>query len=298
MIYDAAGRQTRVVNLFADDSVISRFTYSYDPAGNRTGQTRDDGEVRIWSYDSTNQLVGENKSDDLVTVVTTYVYDPVGNRTLLDVDGTLTTSTYNAANQILSAEEAAGVTTYTYDANGNQRSVEEPNLDLTTYTWSFENQMVKTELPDNTETAYNYAPVTRRSDELRVSKETAVGTTNFIWDSENIIREVDDLGTVEAEYTLNPQPYGHLVSQHRNTDSSYYHYDALGSTRALTDQSATETDSYTYTAFGEVASETGTTENPFGWGGMFEYYNDEDVKQYNIRSSILFLLNLMACNII
>ena len=43
----------------------------------------------------------------------------------------------------------------------------------------------------------------------------------------------------------------------------YYIYDGLGSTRQLVNTSGTVTDSYGYSAFGEMASHTGTTANPF-----------------------------------
>lgn len=51
-----------------------------------------------------------------------------------------------------------------------------------------------------------------------------------MWDGQNIILEQDEVGTVEAEYTVLPQAYGNLISQTRDTESSFYHFDPLGST--------------------------------------------------------------------
>ena len=101
--------------------------------------------------------------------------------------------------------------------------------------------MSTAEDPAGDVTTYTYAPVTRKSDELRVQKETDAQVTNYLWDGENLLRETDDLGAVDAEYTLAPQPYGDLISQRRDAASSFYHYDALGSTRSLTDSSEVET---------------------------------------------------------
>ena len=43
--------------------MISRFTYLYDPAGNRTAEAREDGDLRVFVYDPTNQLISELRTD-------------------------------------------------------------------------------------------------------------------------------------------------------------------------------------------------------------------------------------------
>ncbi|MCA9090170.1 MAG: HNH endonuclease, partial [Planctomycetaceae bacterium] len=101
--------------------------------------------------------------------------------------------------------------------------------------------------------------------------------------NQNIIRELDETGLVEAEYTLNPQPYGDLVSQHQEAESTFYHFDALGSTRVLTDGNAVETDTYVYAAFGKLESSTGSTPNKFTYVGELGYYFDEETGDYYLR---------------
>jgi len=81
-----------------------------------------------------------------------------------------------------------------------------------------------------------------------------------------------------------PEEYGELISQHRGGKTSYYHYDALGSTRQLTDETETVTDSYTYNAWGEIIEQTGTTTNPFRWIGNVGYYWDEETQDYYVRA--------------
>ncbi|MCU7860669.1 MAG: hypothetical protein KZQ86_12760 [Candidatus Thiodiazotropha sp. (ex Lucinoma kastoroae)] len=79
-------------------------------------------------------------------------------------------------------------------------------------------------------------------------------------------------------------PYFHgddLISQSRNGESSFYHYDGLGSTRSLTDSQGNLTDSYDYEAFGEVLSQTGTTENSYLFAG--EQF-DSTLDQYYLRA--------------
>ncbi len=155
---------------------------------------------------------------------------------------------------------------------------------ITTYSWTYENQMSSIEEPLGDLVTYTYAPVTKDADEFRVETESPSAITRHFWDRHNIVWETDDVGTVEAEYTLAPQEYGDLVSQKRDTESSFYHFDALGSTSALSDDSETVTDSYFYKAFGEILASTGSTANPFQWVGQLGYYSDSSRSLYSLRS--------------
>jgi RHS repeat-associated protein len=68
--------------------------------------------------------------------------------------------------------------------------------------------------------------------------------------------------------------------------TSYYHYDGLGSTLCLTDANGNVTDQYAYTAFGE-AVDTGAanpTTNPFRYVGREGYYFDADSADYYVRA--------------
>ena len=72
-----------------------------------------------------------------------------------------------------------------------------------------------------------------------------------------------------------------LISQTQGTTTHYYHYDGLGSTRALSDASGALTDTYAYDAFGELLQQTGTTENHYRFAG--EQY-DAGLDQYYLRA--------------
>jgi len=79
----------------------------------------------------------------------------------------LTTSTYDAANQLQSSLAVAGTTTYTFDADGNQELVVAPSGNRTTTTWNFENQPTKIAFPGGGLATYTY-----NADNRRVRKET------------------------------------------------------------------------------------------------------------------------------
>ena len=66
------------------------------------------------------------------------------------------------------------------------------------------------------------------------------------------------------------------LSEHRSSASKFYHGDALGSTRGITDSTQAVTDSQLYDAFGNTVSRTGTTPSPFGFVGKAQYQSDSD----------------------
>jgi len=98
-------------------------------------------------------------------------------------------------------------------------------------------------------------------DGLRRQTVTSAGTTNFIWDRQDVLLETDAGNTTQVTYTQTPDIYGDLVSQRRSTTTKYYHFDALGSTLALTDSNENVTDTYRYYAFGKTLTSSGNTVN-------------------------------------
>src|SRR5205085_264286 len=109
----------RVANLGSTGTTLSSFAYLYDAVGNRTRVVEASGDLVIWSYDNLYQLTNERRSGTHAYNIT-YTYDPVGNRLTAVNGGLPTTSTYDAANELVKSQVVGGVTTYTYDAAGNQ----------------------------------------------------------------------------------------------------------------------------------------------------------------------------------
>ena len=112
--------------------------------------------------------------------------------------------------------------------------------------------------------------------------------TYFFWDplSDNILQERDETGTVTAEYTTEPGLYGNVISQNRGGAERQYHFDALGSTLALTDDNQQVTDTRAYTAFGESSESTGNTVFPFQYVGQKGYYRDDFTGEYVVRRRV------------
>lgn len=108
-------------------------------------------------------------------------------------------------------------------------------------------------------------------------------TTKYLWDDESdtVVMEKNGLGNTTAVYHTDPGQFGKLVSQRRGGKTYDYHYDAQGNTRTLSDGDGKITDSYRYDAWGNQRAKTGTTENPYRFGGQFGYqYNETTADQY------------------
>src|SRR4029450_5202274 len=92
-------------------------------------------------------------------------------------------------------------------------------------------------------------------------------TTNYIWDEDNLLAESDGSNVVQTVYTNEPQQYGNLVSSRISGATSYHHFDAIGSTRQLTNAAGAVTDTVTYDAWGNVVNRTGSTSMMRLWIG-------------------------------
>jgi YD repeat-containing protein len=255
--YDDAGRLLRIANVIPGVATISSFGYGYDPAGNRTRVIEANGDRVTWSYDNLYQLIHERRSGANNYDVT-YAYDSSGNRIKKIQNTGTTTVIYDAANQLVKQKLPDGtITTYTFDAAGNQQRA--TAAVLTTYSWDFENQLTKIRQGNPTPLIN-----TMIYDGLgnKVRKEDSSGVAKLIWDHANILLETDQNDATQAMYTMQPALFGNLISQIRGTITNFYNFDGIGSTDRLTDSTGQNvTDSFIYKAFGELQSRTGSTVN-------------------------------------
>jgi len=135
---------------------------------------------------------------------------------------------------------------------------------------NFEDEMVQVNLPNNTTITYTYD-----HEGKRIGK-TAGGTTiDYYFDGDDLIIEAQGTNIL-AYYT---QGQG-LISQRRNNLSYFYHYDGLGSTKALTDSNQNVQASYKYDAWGNIVQTSGTITNPYLYVGELGYYGDGDAGMY------------------
>jgi RHS repeat-associated protein len=281
--YDAAGRRTVLTTTVSGNAQSLNYYYDnanrltqiksgstvllglgYDTANRRTSITYPNGVVRTSGFDAANEILslsydhGATHIGDLA-----YTYDIGGRQSTesgslaqVSTPAAVAAMTYNAANRLT----AIGSVTPTFDNNGNLLS-----NGTATYTWNARNQLIGTNAGS---AVYTYDALGRRVN-------TTIGgvSTSYLHDGQN---PVALNGTMFLEGPGLDEVYGKLAS----AGATSYLRDALGSTIAVSNSSATTTSSYAYSSYGSTAI-TGSADSPFQYTGR---ENDAAANLYYYRA--------------
>src|SRR5260370_31942396 len=128
------------------------------------------------------------------------------------------------------------LSTVAYDANGNPLS----DAQGRSFTWDFENRLTQVVNPGVGTTMFRYDPFGRR-----IQKAGPLGSTNYLYDGLRDIEEVDGSGTVLVRYTQSKR-VDEPLSEVRQSTTSYYEQDGLGSVTSLSNFSGALANTYTY----------------------------------------------------
>ena len=256
--YDNLLRTTDVWHKRSNGTTMGRYQYQYDNASNVTQRSDNDGSVTSFGYDGANQLTSETRVGTGPYVIT-YSYDGNGNRLTKVLNAVTENYSYDFNDKLTSA----GSKSYQYDLNGNCTSVTNGGQ-TTSLTYDYDNRVTRIDFPGGGYNAYIYNGLGLR---VRTQDPTR-GTIAYLHDGAYPASPV--IADSNANYTTQGG------SERRGTVSKFYHYDALGSTRGITDSSQTATDSILYDGFGMTVSRTGTTPTPFGFGANSQYQTDYD----------------------
>jgi RHS repeat-associated protein len=264
--YDALNRLADLTTVGASGTIQS-YQFTLGPVGNRVRIDEQDGTVREYDYDALYRLSGESVTEPSgLLYEKSFTYDPVGNRlkqTTAGLGAGTVEYSYDSRDRLLTENG----TTYTWDDNGNLIS----KSGAATYSWDYEDRLIRVEKADGTTVAHTYD-----IDGNRVRMETTLpggstSITNYLVDPSgylsHVVAESDDSGNLLAYYVRGDD----LLAAIRSTGTRFYHADGLGSIRYLTDEAGNITDGYTYTAFGEPLSHTGSDPNPYQFAG--EHYD-------------------------
>ena len=300
-LYDSVGRLSELTD--GSGNLIE--SYTYDPAGNVTSETKGNGTSTTYQYNAdvaiteitnlapggsinsqiayTYGALGEVTSMTTGGVTTTYGYDADGELTsasspgdtilyAYDPDGNRTSVTNNGVvtnytSNSMNEYTQVGDTTYQYDANGNMIAAT-TNGQTTTYTFNALNQLTGVSGPTGT---FSYA-----YDALgyQISSTANGQTTNNLIDPfglGNVAAQFGSSGNVIAEYT-----YGlGLVSQLTASGAAYYYdYNLQGSTVGITNSAGVYVNQYSYDPFGQVTTISAGIANPFTFVGQDEVSSD------------------------
>ena len=223
-------------------------TYRYDHVYRLTEDTRRDGQGLInWQY-----LFG---------------YDQVGNRTSRTKNGVTVTYSYDDNDKLVSASNGS---LFGYDGSGNMTSVSGP-LGSWGLVYDDESRPTSITYPTGSD-SFLWNALGHRM------RATLNGTVKrYIYDGDRVLEQTDDAGNVAARYTTESssfyQPLLHMWVASGGL-SRYPLYDAQGTVRRLADDSGAKTDYYTHSAFGYEYTPSGSTPNPYRFGGAWGYITD------------------------
>jgi RHS repeat-associated protein len=268
--YNSLSQLLSVLHLVGT-STIDGATYTVDPAGNRTAKT--DMYASVTSNYTYDPLYGLTQVTQATNTTESYSYDPVGNRL-----SSLGVSPYsvNSSNEITSTPSAA----YTYDNNGNTLT-KVSSAGTTTYGWDYENRLASVTLPGTGGTlAFKYDGLGRRVQKVFTQGSTTT-TTNYLYDGNTAVADVDQNGNVLARYTAT-QSIDEPLAELRAGTTSFYSQDGLGSITSLTTSAGALGDTYTYDSFGNVTGSSGSIANRFQYTGR-EFDSETGLYYYRAR---------------
>jgi RHS repeat-associated protein len=210
--YDANGNRTK---LSLNAATVA--TYRYDGLNRLTKLLDATGLTTTYSYDATNKLTSRRLPNG---VLSSYLYDGMDRLTrLLDAKSVATVADhqyqYNTASQIAQIAGPTNTHSYSYDSLDRLSSTSYTNPLQTNESYAYDS--VGNRTSSHLSATYGYQPFNRMTSTSSatftydqngnlLSKTNSSGTTQYLWDFENRLRQV----------TL---PNGNTVS---------YKYDALG----------------------------------------------------------------------
>ena len=252
-------------------STIDGATYTVDPAGNRTAKTDMYANVTSnYTYDPLYELTQVTQATNTTE---SYSYDPVGNRL-----SSLGVSPYsvNTSNELTSTPSA----TYTYDNNGNTLT-KVASAGTTTYGWDYDNRLTSVMLPGTGGTvAFKYDGLGRRVQKAFTQGSTTT-TTNYLYDGNSAVSDVDQNGNVLARYAAT-QNIDEPLAELRSGTTSYYSQDGLGSVTSLTTSAGALANTYRYDSFGNLTGSSGSIVNRFQYAAR-EFDSETGLYFYRAR---------------
>jgi RHS repeat-associated protein len=258
--YNLAGQLQHLINFAPDNSVSSRFDYTYDAVGRITSMTTLDGQW-TYGYDANGQLLHAVFVSTNPAAVSNqdlqYTYDAAGNRTSTIINAVTTAYTTNNLNQYT----AIGTGSLQYDRNGNLITSSDGGA-TTTYTYDVRDRLTAISAPGEN-WSYQYDAFGH------LASETHNGQTiqNLVDEAGlgDVVAQFDGTGALIAHFT-----YGNgLVSRvAAGGAKAYYNFDASANVVALTGAGGAILNSYRYLPFGSLLTSSETVANPFQFDGQ------------------------------
>ena len=128
--------------------------------------------------------------------------------------------------------------------------------------------------------AFKYDGLGRRVQKAFTQGSTTT-TTNYLYDGNNAVADVDPNGNVLARYTAT-QNIDEPLAELRSSTTSYYSQDGLSSVTSLTTSAGALGNTYRYDSFGKLTASSGSIANRFQYTSR-EFDTETGVYSYRAR---------------
>ncbi|MEG0667886.1 MAG: RHS repeat-associated core domain-containing protein [Clostridium sp.] len=255
-------------------------TYTYDGAGNRkTEQVSQNGVTTnsIYQYNSTNKLEKvETKQGDKVTSTKTYLYDKKGN-VQAELESSKGTELKNVSSKSIeeSIKQSNGRGILSENAALNDAESKAVSEDTYKY-FSYDDNNNMIAIKDKAGKVISSSKY--NGEGLRVQQTTSTGTTNYIYEGNNPILELDANKNVVAknEYVGNT-----LLSRNIKNIKYNYLYNGHGDVVNLVNNKGGIENTYYYDSFGNIEESNEKVKNPFKYS---KYEHDAETGLYYLKS--------------
>ena len=263
------------------------YEYTYNALGYITNIKKNGTTISTYSYDALGQLVGETVNNQIYI----YSYDKAGNITQKlvftgDIGNLTDTINYtystSAWGDLLTNYDGTAIT---YDSIGNPTKWR----NSTNLTWDGR-ALMSQELSNDNSITYKY-----NSDGIRTQKRvfddvaSAYITHDYVLDGTKILSETVTDNAYYNNYTLYYvyDADGSITGLHYSNQPYYFQKNIQGDILRILDRTGTAVVEYTYDAWGNILSVTGSMAstlgkyNPFRYRG---YYYDNETDFYYLNS--------------
>jgi RHS repeat-associated protein len=232
-----------------------------NPPLGQTAQYVENSEQNTYGYDAVGNRINETNRTQSKTI--TLITDTNGTSRSEQVSQTpeqTTTATFNELNELTQLNEPNGISTFSYDNNGNLSQISKNNSVISRYDYDVRNQLTIAKDGANNELARFDYDFERK----RISKTSANITTNYTYAGSQIVNEYQS-NSLTASYGIGA---GEIVkSEFANGENNFHYTDALGSVTSLANATGSLTSRNEYNAFGELST-SGNTTNSIGYTGQ------------------------------
>jgi RHS repeat-associated protein len=274
--YDAADQLRAASKMTTDQppSVLKRYVYTYDAAGNRTSEQIDDA-VTGATYNNMNQLVSQQPAGGMPFAGT--LSEPAtvmiaGRPAAVNADNSFsgsaaiasgtntvaivaTDASANSTTNEYQVESSGSTKTFTYDANGNLTSD-----GSRTFEWDAKNRLTAV-VVGNQRTELTYDGSSKFTHVVDKDGAIIVTDRSFVWDGDRVLEE----RTAGSSSLKNYFKQG-IVDGLTKTFATIDHIDSV---RDLTDVLGAPTAHYSYDPFGRQNIDYGSGGFSIGYGGYF-----------------------------